>query len=559
MTPKAERIVMLGIIHWELTRLGRRRRLFVLRTVYGCLLGCMLCITYSANWDGAHWQAPYLTVANRLEAKIADQFFAALAFIQLTVAMIFAPAFAALAIAAEKESRTLLFVLSTPLSARQIVLAKWLARSIQALVPVVAGFGFVGIMQLFGGVGGDHLLYSTILTFGTVLTITAASVLASVFTRRALPAISTAYLFAFLVLFGVPLAGHVVVLYDGNPEVVELSSPLARALVALEPFHATSDLIEHGSTVGVWRLLLWEVFASAACLTLAVARLRPAALCEAHGSARTTQRRGARSPGGTPAIEWKDRWFTGGSHGPSARVLELLVLAVVVAVSMLPFYHLGWSANAAQHYRESLHLTTFLVFMVVPLLVLIRGALSIARERQQYTWESLLTTPLSASDILHGKRRAALRGPLLWGVILVGILYSVGTAAQVASCFQTAFLVALLWACADVLACTGLRCSLGAKNVVNAVVLALGSYTIAAWIFGSLMFGLLSMSRDPSEWVVCMLVFSSIALCVVAYGRLLLADAINEFGALAGRIDDARPTAMLPTPGTRGNRRHSKV
>lgn len=519
------------LIVWELVQLARQQRTFMLRGAYACVLGLAVFVAAPRNGDAGS------TIARvRAEAKVADDFFHLFAFLQLAVVVAVTPAYAALAIAGEKERGTLLFLLVAPLNDAEIILAKWIARSIHALVLVVAGFGFVGVMQLFGGFAGASLVASTALTVSTALAAAAAALLASVVTQRSTPAIAAAFILATLVLFGIPqlplFAAEMFLLVQGDA--ARTPPAVFAQLAALQPFHAMSELQQGGLMAGCWRVALWHGAACALCLSIAVWRLRPAATRELRGRAHRPFRRAARSLGATPPVVWKERWFAGGN--PRTEQIAGFAWGVFIVVApTTDFLIFGFSRQSAQVYRDVLPGPVALVFLSAPIVVLARGALSVTKEKQQDTWDLLLSTPLSAAEILHGKRRGAVDGPLAWGLVVLCTLYGIATFAGVGNFWEWLLVLGLFAAWIDLLACVSVICSLMAKTSRNAVSWAIVHYLFTAPILGSCLGPLLLEAPKPSLRLAVVLYTLIIGTFVL--GRAVFVRAVADFGEHTGRME----------------------
>src|SRR5438034_6096496 len=110
------------VLFYDLIRTARRSRYFVIRIIYALVLLFLLCSVY-LNYRDADWRVP----ADRM-ADAAAAFFATFMYVQFTVVVLLTPAYAAGAIADEKQRQTLDFLLATDLRDREIILGKLAAR-----------------------------------------------------------------------------------------------------------------------------------------------------------------------------------------------------------------------------------------------------------------------------------------------------------------------------------------------------------------------------------------------------------------------------------------------
>jgi hypothetical protein len=202
----------------------------------------------------------------------------------------------------------------------------------------------------------------------------------------------------------------------------------------------------------------WGVVA-AACLGLAVWRLRPVYLAqlEARGKRRDGRVADARPPVTDNPLCWKERYLDGIAPVAALRwfprwlgVGIVLALSVLYAAALFQSFLLGLGPAATMVQAHGcLFLHGFVVVVLTGWLVGMRAAGSITGEVQRQTWDLLLLTDLDAGEIILGKQRGillafypyllaamlpallvslvagpeALLGPLFWGALLVPVAY----------------------------------------------------------------------------------------------------------------------------------------
>ena len=136
-------------------------------------------------------------------ARFAEQFALSLLLAQMAVMVLITPAYAAGAVAEEKERKTFANLLTTELSNREIVLGKFLGRVVFLLGVMLAGLPVLALTGLVGGIDPLFLVLSYALTATTVVLIAAAAVAAAVYAGTFRGAMFRAYgLTALYVLFG---------------------------------------------------------------------------------------------------------------------------------------------------------------------------------------------------------------------------------------------------------------------------------------------------------------------------------------------------------------------
>jgi ABC-type transport system involved in multi-copper enzyme maturation permease subunit len=166
------------------------------------------------------------------------------------------------------------------------------------------------------------------------------------------------------------------------------------------------------------------------CVGWAVVRLRPVALRQLYGVARKPawgfRHRFRPTLGDWPMI-WKEVFVEPGQQfGWFGR----LVLAVLVGASLWPLFSLddwappGGQAPAEVFFFASRVLGSMAACLLL-LLLAVRAANAISRERDQQTFDSLLTTPLGTGAILGSKWVGSIRGAP-WGWLWLGIIWGFG-------------------------------------------------------------------------------------------------------------------------------------
>ena len=126
------------VFRYDLIRVARRQRPALWRGLYGLTLLIALGVTYSLAFPRVGLFSP-ATVAPREAADFATSFFGVFAAVQFAVVALLTPALAAAALAEERGRHTLLFLLTTHLTNREIVLGKLVARAAYLFTYLLAG------------------------------------------------------------------------------------------------------------------------------------------------------------------------------------------------------------------------------------------------------------------------------------------------------------------------------------------------------------------------------------------------------------------------------------
>ncbi len=194
---------MLGpIFSIELMTAGRRARFVLLRGVYAGLLLAALWLSYGSFTD-FRFGAGQFTDGR---ANFAQSFFRLFAWVQLGAVLTLGPGLTAGTIAQERERRTLDYLLASDLNSGEIILGKFVARSMSVAWLISAGMPVMACATLMGGIEGWNLFLVFVIAMSTLLMVASASLAVSVKARRAREAIIGSYLLIFCWLVAVPTA-----------------------------------------------------------------------------------------------------------------------------------------------------------------------------------------------------------------------------------------------------------------------------------------------------------------------------------------------------------------
>lgn len=188
------------MVWWELVRLARRGHVFRVRVLllYALLLAV---IGYAAVWSYPVGLAQVFDTSpdpippDEL-ARLAHQLALVLFEAQLLLVAVVTPAYAAAAVAEEKDRYTLPLLLTTDLTDQEIVWGKAMARVLLVLAAVVAGVPVLMLPLLFGGVDPGFVVAGYALTAGTVVLSVAVGVSAGSRSPDARTALVRAYTLA---------------------------------------------------------------------------------------------------------------------------------------------------------------------------------------------------------------------------------------------------------------------------------------------------------------------------------------------------------------------------
>lgn len=488
------------VLFYDLLRGTRRGRYFLLRFFYTLGLGLVVGWSYYVFYLELRFTTGQPTI--RDQAVFAERLFYTFMWVQFLVVVLLTPAYTAGAIADEKDRRTLEFLLATDLENREIVLGKWTARVGNLALLLLAGLPVLALNLFMGGVDPDLMIAGFTATAITLVSLAAVSIALSVHARKARDAIVLAYLV---------LAAYYALSTVGTILVTSLPGFGARGLY-LGSFSLTiGDVVGWFSAgnifIALFKLMMRVAFAGGisntlpdllreyaifhglltlGCVALAVVRLRAVALAQ---HAVKAPRRGSRAARGKPAVGnyapmvWKEVFADRAQRGT---VFGRIIILLLVCLSFLPlgliiyfFFEgaLGGSAGYLsgnwERFGDSVNAWVRGVGAAVASLVLlgvgVRAAGSLSGERDKQTFDALLTTPLTTTEILWGKWLGSLSS-VRWGLVWLGLIWLIGAAT---GGLQPVLLIPLLGAWllyAAVIALIGLWFSLVSKTTLRATV-----------------------------------------------------------------------------------------
>ncbi len=414
---------------------SRRGRHLLIRSGYLALLIAALMALLLPQQGALKYQT--------LALKGAEAF-QIVAYLQIALICILSPVFMAGAIAQESNPRTWEVMLTTPLSAAQMVLGHLFGRLFFVIALLAASMPLFAITQYFGGVPGRSIFLSyavaacAALLVGTIAVSLAVSRLAG---RRAV--------FTFYVSVVTYLAATIAVDLQLQPALGGVT-----AMTAVNPFLTLRSLLNptgyprpdpidlaqmsalgrlwFGDPVLAWCLL--TITLSALLLIASTLSVRTAGAIE--GRAPLLRRRSASRwfrPKLVARTVWHNpiAWREAAARQATAPkiIARWLFIAsgLLWALGIVAYFHGG--AISPQTFRNLLLATTWTELVVITLVAINLSATAISREREDGTLDLILTTPITPAAYLAGKLRGLISylTPLLAapiGTIAIASLYT---------------------------------------------------------------------------------------------------------------------------------------
>ncbi|MBU6413789.1 MAG: ABC transporter permease subunit [Planctomycetes bacterium] len=514
MNPIAQRLVQNG---------SRRTKHFYLRAAY--LAALILVLLWSLLYSTMNAQG---SLDYRTLAAAGASAFTWTAYLQVALIALLAPVFMAGAIAQEANPRNWDILLTTPLSAAEIVLGNLFGRLLFILALLLASLPLFAITQYFGGVPGRSIFASYAIASSAAIFVGSVAIALSVSRLVGRRAVFTFYI-AVVTYLAITIGMDVWI----NAQRAQAS---VTWLTAINPFLCLRALLNpttyarapEGSQTGLasWflespvttfctiSLLLSAVLMMASTITVRLGGLLQAG-SESSGMpwyrkilgmpAKDAEHRAPRGVWTNP-IAWREAAARNATMGRIVARWSFIGLGGLLGLSLIVMFHIG--TLDASGFQLALITVVMGELGVIVLVAVNMSATAISREREDGTLDLLLTTPITPSQYLTGKLRGlvAYLLPMLavpLGTLLLASIYTLvgglgrdGGVTIVNTVLQNKVelpvvlpeggFVAPLAVVPFVAFClmVGLQFSLKSKGTLGSVVATFGAVGIAAGILG---------------------------------------------------------------------------
>ncbi len=418
---------------------SRRTRHLYIRTIYlGALIVTLLYLLLVMPAGGDLTQLKL--------AAAASSAFAVVAYLQIALICVLAPVFMAGAIAQEANPRTWDILLTTPMSAAEIVLGNLFGRLFFILALLVSSLPLFALTQYFGGVPGRSIFASYAVAACAALLVGSMAIALSVSRlvgKRAVFAFYVSVVSYLAVTYGVDT------LIGGGGLVTWMTS--------INPFLALAALLNptgyaaypEGSQAGLaaWFLekpvLTWCLLSGGLSVALMVAStitVRIGGLAGLGGlggrggvpwyrrmfglGARGAESRPARHVWHNP-IAWREAAARNATFGRMLARWSFILCGALWALGVVLYFH-GGGIVAPETFRDVVYFTVIGELAVITLVAVNMAATSVAREREDGTLDLLLTTPITPAAYLGGKMRGMVAYLLPLIAVPVGTLAMAG-------------------------------------------------------------------------------------------------------------------------------------
>ena len=443
----------------ELSRAARNGRMNLLRIGYAVALLIALFTTFPSESE----------LDQSVLSAYAERFANLFLFIQSVAALVITPILFGSAITSEKENRTLDFLLVTRLSAAEIVLGKYAGWFFNLMEVLLTGLPILALTIFWGGVDLVKVLMIFAADALAILSLGAIGIYWSVVCRRNIAAVLLTAMSAALILFGCGgrWLSPIVLLrtMDWPNRLLILRPAIPPPLPALG-----ESAIAHGAIaivcLGLSMVLLRRTARPAAPAPEFAGRLAIPTPEPSRDYVRTTI---TANPIRGDALLWRER-HRGFLNDPYADLFWLypagFLFLMTLASGALSGTHVANLINAIFQIAAGIALAGLC------LILLLRLADCISRERERRTLESLLSLPISRERILYVKWLGAALRSSRWAMALAVALV-LGAVSGVFGWLEAALLLLLGFSWAALISAISLGVSVFARTTVRAYIYAI--------------------------------------------------------------------------------------
>jgi ABC-type transport system involved in multi-copper enzyme maturation permease subunit len=369
-------------------------------------------------------------------AKAGAGTFTTIAYLQIVLICILAPVFMGGAIAQESSPRTWDILLTTPLTASEIVLGNLLGRLFFIIGLLFCSLPLFALTQYFGGVPGPSIIASYIIAACAALLVGALAIALAV-SRLVGKRAFFAFYIAIVTYLGVTLA---IDFWLVNSNMGASGGKGVTYMTALNPFLTLKALLNPATypraednnlmgTIQRWMLvspvttfcvgsfLLSCFFLVTSTFTVRSGGLQSLGTDESGLSwyQRTfgvkTRSDGDDAPGrhraprhvGTNPISWREASSRNSQPSKIIARWGFVAMGVLLGLTLIYLYHTRRLSVDA--FQFALLAVVWVEITVIALVAIMASATAISKEREDGTLDLLLTTPITASSYLTGKVR----------------------------------------------------------------------------------------------------------------------------------------------------------
>jgi len=438
----------------ELRVTSRRLRFHALRLGYLALLAVFVALVWMAEVRWFEDQSSAYNISRMAQA--GKDITASIVRFQFYSGQLLAVILLSTSISGEIYQRTLGVLMTTPITAFQIVFGKLASKLLQLVILLLVSLPLLAIVRVFGGVPMDYVLAAVSITLTACVFAGSVTIFFSVLFRRAYASILLTFAAMFVLYVLLPAVMGLILLplaVAAGPDVMAVIMAVIYHTNPTAALEITTAQMLRPSGIPVpmsWPLhCLIMLAASGGVLALCVLLVRKYALRSAISGAgiRTGRAVGlageptmlpvanaplegqVRRVGDRPVI-WREM------RSPLFRTLATRLVGTLIPACLMALVYLA-CATADVFDEEGLHAALVSMFVALgACAVSILAATSITLEKEAQTLGLLLTTPLSDARIIFAKAVGVLRrcAPVWFPLVahlllftLVGLIHPIVT------------------------------------------------------------------------------------------------------------------------------------
>jgi len=397
---------------FDLVRLARRGRSTLVRVAYVVVLFGALAVVYddaSTRWLGRKDGRLRFEQAINTNARIAERFTITVLVAQNIAVLVLMPIYCAASVFEERDKRTLPILFTTHLTAREILLGKLVSRVGHVGAVVLAGLPILAIAQLWGGIDMPMIAANFWNTGLWLVSVGTFSLMVATQSRSLVIALVKTY----LVLVGASCISMCccgfLQLPFGFFFLLQPGAGRADNYLVMWMIACFMTIIHYGLTTGFFYKAVSNLNAQRGDAPMAP---------EVFDIDDELVRRSRTLPEvGDDPIAWKERHLDASTWAHLMPLLMLPYLGLIVFAFVALRIQDRWGWHREQDLLETRKMVlTFLFFAagMYILLVAIRLAGCIVRERERQTLEGLLVLPISTGEILDAKLAGIAQRYRLW-------------------------------------------------------------------------------------------------------------------------------------------------
>jgi ABC-type transport system involved in multi-copper enzyme maturation permease subunit len=438
------RLLPLNPISVRLVQNGSRRSMHnVIRSAYLAVLIIVLLWSLLLNAGAGTGGGP----SYRELAEAGATSFVIIAYLQIALICILAPVFMASAIAQESNPKTWDILLTTPLTAGQIVLGNLVGRLFFVLALLLASLPLFATTQYFGGVPASSIFGSYAVAACAALLVGSIAIALSVSRVAGRRAVFTFYVVVVSYIAVTAALDTLIGSGGGGGGGVTFwtaLNPFLALRALLNP--ATYPRAEAGSLTGVAALFLetpvraWCLLSSGVSVALLVVStftVRTGGLQRAAGQsskipwyrrmmglgAEGSEYRPPREVSSNP-IAWREAAARNSTFWKIVARWSFVALGLLGALALIGVYH-GGSLSPGD-FRAILMAAVWTETAVITLIAINMAATAVSREREDGTLDLILTTPITPGMYLTGKLKGLVAYLVPLMLVPVGTLVLAG-------------------------------------------------------------------------------------------------------------------------------------